>query len=179
MTQNEIQNMANPLFVKDKSGQIIVRRDAMEAIRAIEIERKRLSAEYDKWKKALLDGMEEYGLKKAESDNLVVSYIEPTERYSTDTKKLWEDYSDIARECERYSEVKSSVRIRVNNRLTRRLFFDFSDFLRGGVYLHRHRNKNARRGNFAKVGTKRKGGYKTQRGCIKKESHAKRLFFFF
>ncbi len=100
------------LFVKNDDGAMIVAPNAMEHIHDIEVQKRKIDKEYDSWKKALLEGMEEYGIKKAETDDLVITYIEESERSSIDTKKLWNEYKDIAFECERVSPVKASIRIK-------------------------------------------------------------------
>lgn len=100
------------LFVKDADGAMVVAPNAMEVIHDIEVQKRRIDKQYDDYKKALLEGMEEYGIKKAETDDVVITYVEPTERASIDTKKLWAEYQDVAFACERVSPVKASVRIK-------------------------------------------------------------------
>lgn len=101
------------LFIQGEDGQMILSPDAAEDIYDMEMEMKKIKKIYDKYKKAILAGMEAYGLKKFESDDLLVTYVEPTERYSIDTNKLWDEYKDIAFKCEKCSPVKASIRITV------------------------------------------------------------------
>ena len=100
------------LFIKDIDGAMIIAPNVMETIHDMEVQKRRIDKQYDEYKKALLEGMEEYGIKKAEADDVVITYVEPTERYSIDTKKLWDEYKDIAFKCETCSPVKASVRIK-------------------------------------------------------------------
>lgn len=100
------------LFIRDVDGAMVVAPSAMEVVHDIEVQMRRLDKQYADYKKALLEGMEEYGIKKAESDDLVITYVEPTERASIDTKKLWAEYQDVAFKCEKVSPVKASVRIK-------------------------------------------------------------------
>lgn len=100
------------LFMKDVDGAMIVAPSVMETIHDIEVQKRRIDKQYDDYKKALLEGMEEFGIKKAETDDLVITYVEPTERASIDTKKLWAEYKDVAFACEKVSPVKASVRIK-------------------------------------------------------------------
>ena len=100
------------LFIKDIDGSMIVAPNVMEAIHDMEVQKRRIDKQYSDYKKALLEGMEEYGIKKAEGDDVVITYIEPTERASIDTNKLWAEYRDVAFKCEQVSPVKASIRIK-------------------------------------------------------------------
>lgn len=101
------------LFVKGEDGQMVLSQNAIDSIRNTEIIMKKLKKDYDKYKKAVLEGMEAYGLKKVDTDDLLVTYVEPTERISIDQDKLWKEYKDVAFDCQKFSPVKSSVRITV------------------------------------------------------------------
>lgn len=102
------------LFVKDEqSGEMILSPSTIEEVREMEVQMKKIKKEYDKYKKAMLEGMETYGLKKVETDDLLVTYVEPTERTSIDTDKLWSEHKDVAFACQKTSPVKSSIRITV------------------------------------------------------------------
>lgn len=103
----------NTIFVKDESGNMVVAPSAIARIREIEVQKKALEKEYKKFKAALLDGMEENGLKKVDTDELLISYVEPTERLVIDNDRLWAEHKDIAFECQKFSPVKASVRITV------------------------------------------------------------------
>lgn len=100
------------LFMQDTDGAMIVAPNAMEIVHDMEVQITRLSRERDKYRDALLEGMEEYGIKKAETDDLVITYVAPTEKCSIDTKKLWAEYKDVAFACERISPVKATVKIK-------------------------------------------------------------------
>lgn len=108
---NEIVRKEN-LFIMDEDGAMVVAPTAMEVIRDIEVQKKRIDKEYSAYKSALCEGMKEYGIKKAENENVVITYVDETERYSIDTKKLWDEYQDIAFKCEKCSPVSASVRIK-------------------------------------------------------------------
>lgn len=99
------------MFVKNEDGDMVVADNALAMLRNMEEQRKAFDKQYSKVKSVLLDGMEEYGIKKVETDDLRITYIEETERYSIDTKMLWAKYKDVAFKCEKSSKVKASVRI--------------------------------------------------------------------
>ena len=101
------------VFVKNEDGMMIVSPDAVQAIREIEETKKSLDKSFKKYKKILLEGMEEYGIKKFESDDILITYVEPTERIDIDRELLWSKYKDIAFECQKFTPVSSSVRVKV------------------------------------------------------------------
>ena len=103
------------LFMQNENGEMIVRPEAMSAIRDIESQFKSFKKQYDKFKKVLLAGMEEYGIKKIESEDedLLVTYVEPTEQVRIDNDRLWAEHKDIAFECQKVVPVKGSIRITV------------------------------------------------------------------
>lgn len=72
---------------------------------------KRLEETLDKLRDQLKEAMEKYNIKKFESDQLTVTYIEPTTRTSVDSTKLKKKYPAIADECSKVSAVSASVRI--------------------------------------------------------------------
>jgi len=99
------------LFIKDENGQMIVDPNALDIIREIEVQVKKLNKKHKKYKEVLLEGMESYGIKKVDTDDLLISYIEPTERYAIDQDKLWKEYKDVAFKCQKEIPVKASIRI--------------------------------------------------------------------
>ncbi len=101
------------MFIQNENGEMVVAPNAIEFIHDMEERKKKADKEYSKIKAMILEGMEEYGIKKVDTDDLLITYIEPTERCSIDTKKLWAEYKDVAFACEKVSQVKSSVRITV------------------------------------------------------------------
>lgn len=103
------------LFMPDEDGNMIVRPEAMASIRDIEKQFKDFEKSYKKFKKVLLEGMEEYGIKKiqSEDEDLLVTYVEPKEQIRIDNDKLWKEHADVAYECQKFVNVKSSIRITV------------------------------------------------------------------
>lgn len=112
--ENEMNEIItkNTIFER-QDGQMILKPDAIETIREIEVQMKKLEKQYKKFKKALLEGMEEYGIKKVDSEDLLITYIEPSERVTIDTKMLWDKYKEVAFDCQKVSEVNGSIRITV------------------------------------------------------------------
>ena len=101
------------VFLKDDEGNMIVSPSAIERIREIEVQKKKLDKEYKKYRSVLKDGMEEYGIKKVDTDEMLITYVEPTERITIDNDKLWTEYKDVAFKCQKFSPVSSSIKITV------------------------------------------------------------------
>lgn len=64
-------------------------------------------------REALLAIMEEKKCKKYESDNLVITYVEPSTRTTVDSKKLKAEQPDIYKEYSKESVTSASVRIKI------------------------------------------------------------------
>lgn len=103
----------NTIFIKNENGNMVVAPSAISRIREIEVQKKALEKEYKKFKAVLLEGMEENGLTKVDTEDLLISYVEPTERLVIDSDRLWKEHKDIAFECQKFTPVKASVRITV------------------------------------------------------------------
>lgn len=89
--------------------------DAENKIISIEKEISRLKAVQDELKKSLLAEMEAKGLIKVETDNLVISYIAPSDRETFDSKQFRDDNPDLYDEYVKISPVKSSIRLKVKS----------------------------------------------------------------
>ena len=74
---------------------------------------KELKEQEDDLKSRILAEMEEKGIVKLETDDLVVSYIASTDREDFDKKKFKEDNQDLYDEYVKMTPVKSSIRIKV------------------------------------------------------------------
>ena len=74
---------------------------------------KELKEQEDELKSRILSEMEEKGIVKLETVDLVVSYIASTDREDFDKKKFKEDNQDLYDEYVKMTPVKSSIRIKV------------------------------------------------------------------
>lgn len=68
-------------------------------------------------KKRIMDsiklGMEQYGIKKIDTDLFSISYIETTTRTTLDQKKLKEQFEEVYLECVKETVVGSSIRLKL------------------------------------------------------------------
>ncbi|PWA08669.1 endonuclease [Pueribacillus theae] len=74
---------------------------------------KEIEKQYKEAKQKLHDAMEEYDIKKFETDHIVITRVLPTERKSIDSTRLKKELPDIASRYERVSKVSGSVRIKL------------------------------------------------------------------
>lgn len=99
--------------VDKETGELYVAKEVIDVIRNLELDKKRIDKEYKEYKNALKSAMEEYGIEKIDSDELLVTYIDGHERISVDTKRLEEQYPKVYMDCLKASDVKPSVRVTV------------------------------------------------------------------
>lgn len=72
-----------------------------------------LQEKYKSMKKKLYDLMEEYDIKKWETDRIIITRTLPTKRESLDSKKLKADHPDLFETYKKVSTVAGSVRIKL------------------------------------------------------------------
>lgn len=82
-------------------------------IQLFEAEIKDVKEKHEKLKGFLLEQMSKNGVKKWETDNIVVTYVEPTERVSIDSAKIKAGQPDIFEQYKKTSPVKESLRIKI------------------------------------------------------------------
>lgn len=74
---------------------------------------KELKALDEEYSKMILEAMEQNNIVKIENADLVISYVQPTDRETFDTKSFKEDNPDIYDVYVKITPVKSSIRIKV------------------------------------------------------------------
>lgn len=74
---------------------------------------KELKEQEDRLKENILKEMEAKNIIKVESDDLMISYIAPTDRETLDSKRLKAEHQDLYDEYIKMTPVKSSIRIKV------------------------------------------------------------------
>lgn len=78
-----------------------------------EAELKATQEKIDALKEFLLAQMEANNIKKWETENILVTYVAPTERKSVDSTRLKAEKPEVYNEYSKVSEVKSSIRIKI------------------------------------------------------------------
>lgn len=100
-------------MVKLENGEYGLVSDAINTIVEIEKQIKDLKALQDGYKENLLKEMEENNVLKVDTEELSISYVAPSTRETLDSKKLKEDLPDIYDLYVKFTDVKSSLRIKV------------------------------------------------------------------
>ena len=100
-------------MVKLENGEYGLVSDAINTIVEIEKQIKDLKALQDSYKENLLKEMEENNVLKVDTEELSISYVAPSTRETLDSKKLKEDLPDIYDLYVIFTDVKSSLRIKV------------------------------------------------------------------
>lgn len=86
---------------------------ALMHLQDLEVAAKKIETEQKALKEELLKAMEEHGIKKWDNDVMTVTYTAPTTRVSVDSTKLKKSYPQVFDECQKVSNVKSSIRIKL------------------------------------------------------------------
>lgn len=100
-------------IVKLENGEYGLVSDAINTIVEIEKQIKDLKVLQDNYKENLLKEMEENNVLKVDTEKLLISYVAPSTRETLDSKKLKEDLPDIYDLYVKFTDVKSSLRIKV------------------------------------------------------------------
>lgn len=89
--------------------------DAETSAKIAEFERqmKVIKEQEDELRQAILNEMEEKNIIKLETDDLVITYVAPTDRETFNSKKFKADHQDLYDEYVTISPVKSSIRLKV------------------------------------------------------------------
>lgn len=98
-------------IIKIENGHLAAQ--TVEYIRAIEARMKKEKEEYDSFKAELLKTMEQNGVVKIDTDEVLINYVAATNRETFDSKAFKADMPDLYNEYVKFSEVKPSVRIKV------------------------------------------------------------------
>ena len=92
-----------------KSQQIAV----LQQIAALVTTKKQIEAQEKELKDKLKEAMEQYGVKKFESDILNITYVAESTSTSIDSAKLKKLHPDIATECSKISKKSAYIKVEV------------------------------------------------------------------
>lgn len=100
----------------EENALLTMKKDAAAVIKAIAdltIQKKKLEEKEKEMRAQLVKAMEQYGVKKFESDSVTFTYTAPTVRNSIDSVKLKKELPDVAAKYMKTSNVSASVKIEV------------------------------------------------------------------
>ena len=99
-------------LIKIENNVVVANEELVNAALEIKFLEEKLKAKKDALTLELLEEMKAKDIKKIETDDVIISYIDETERETLDSKKLREEYPDVYDECIKFTKVKASVRIK-------------------------------------------------------------------
>lgn len=105
-----------PDAFSEETALFAMKKDAAAVIRAIAdltIQKKKIEDQEKEMRVQLIKAMEQYGVKKFESDRVSFTYTAPTIRNSIDSTKLKKELPDVAAKYTKTSNVSASVKIEV------------------------------------------------------------------
>lgn len=100
----------------EENALLTMKKDAAAVIKAIAdltIQKKKLEEKEKEMRAQLVKAMEQYGVKKFESDSVTFTYTAPTVRNTIDSAKLKKEMPDVAAKYMKTSNVSASVKIEV------------------------------------------------------------------
>lgn len=100
-------------YLTTKENEITLSREAAVAIMRLEAEAKSVVEKQKAMRQALLEEMEEKGIRKVEVPGLTITYVDATDREQFDKKAFRSDNPDLYDQYVTFAPVKSSVRVKV------------------------------------------------------------------
>lgn len=100
-------------LIKVENGLSILDEEASKKIAEFERQIKEIKAKEDEFKQAILEEMEAKNIIKIDTDDLMISYVAPSDRETFDSKAFKEEHQDLYDEYVKMTPVKSSIRIKV------------------------------------------------------------------
>ena len=100
-------------LIKIENNIAVANEELINAALEIKFLEEKLKAKKDALTLELLEEMQSKDIKKIETDDVVISYIDEFERETVDSKKLRDEYPDVYDDCIKFSKVKASVRIKI------------------------------------------------------------------
>lgn len=94
-------------------NEAILTPETSKQIASLEAALKRVKEKEEELKNAILKEMEEKGVIKLTTDDVVVSYIAPTDRETFDSKTFRTEHPDMYDDYVKISPVKASLRIKL------------------------------------------------------------------
>lgn len=105
-----------PEAFSEETALLTMKKDAAAVIKkivALTIQKKQIEDQEKEMRAQLVKAMEQYGVKKFESDSVTFTYIAATVRNSIDSTKLKKELPDVAAKYMKTSNVSASVKIEV------------------------------------------------------------------
>lgn len=100
-------------LIKVEDQVAVLSEEVSNQIAEFERQVKEIKKQQDELKLSILNEMEANNIIKLETDDLIISYVAPTDRETFDSKTFKEEHSDLYDEYVKMTPVKSSIRIKL------------------------------------------------------------------
>ena len=99
-------------LIKIENGLEVATQQLIDEALEIKYLEEKLKVKKESLTLSLLEEMKDKGIKKIETPDVVISYIEESERETLDSKRFREENPDLYDEYVKFTPVKASVRIK-------------------------------------------------------------------
>ena len=100
-------------LIKYENDAALLNVEVSNKIAEFERQAKAIKEQEDELKKAILEEMENKGIIKLDTDDLLISYVASSDRETFDSKTFREDHQDLYDDYVKITPVKSSIRIKL------------------------------------------------------------------
>ena len=100
-------------LIEVNNGEISLQQEVIDKLVFCETQIAEAKKIQDEYKQAILQAMENNGVKKFECDTLSITYVEPTTRDTIDSKTLKVELPEVYNSYCKTSNVKASIRLKV------------------------------------------------------------------
>lgn len=100
-------------LIKVENGVALLDKEVIVDIVDFESKLKEIKAAEDELKQMILEEMENKGIIKIDTDDLLINYIAPADRETFDSKTFKKEHQDLYDEYIKLTPVKASIRLKV------------------------------------------------------------------
>lgn len=113
MTTTNPEEIKEIIAVDQETGELYIPKEVIDHIEYIEKIEKMAKKKKDEMRKLLKAAMEQYGVTKIDTDNVIVNYVAESEQIRVDSKLLKELYPKTYDNVTKVVSVSSTVKIKV------------------------------------------------------------------
>lgn len=100
-------------LIKVENHIVLASEELVNKVLEVKLLEDKLKAKKDDLTLTLMEEMRNKDIKKIETPDVIITYVEESERETFDSKQFREDYPDMYDEYIKFTKVKPSVRIKV------------------------------------------------------------------
>lgn len=108
----DISSIEKPVLADDSA--VVLLADLEQTIIDLKGQIEQAEAQKKTLQIGLIEEMKKAGLKKVETPRITITYVEPSERATIDSKRLKDEQPEVYAEYSKVSNIKESIRIKLN-----------------------------------------------------------------